>query len=482
MSKKQLYNKWIAGSCGLFLSITSVLFSSCDSWLDVTPDDLISEETLFESQRGYQKLLNGLYSGLTSSTLYGANLSAGAIDVLAQYYNTQNNSYLLYDLVEYDYSSTESESLISNIWSKAYSLISNANTLIEATELADSPLSEREKKRMKGEALAVRAYLHFDLLRLYGPVPTNLSERAIPYQTSAELTVQPFETGTQIVAKIKADLTAALGLLKESEPLLMPDKYEASDLESRPYRMNYYAAKAVLARLYLWEGNKSDAYTTAVEVIAEGSADFPFVTESEATGVNPDRLFTSEVLFGLYNTDRESDLYNTYFSPVLEKYNRLYPAGSLSSGRLTEWYDDQNDYRYKVWAIDQDNLYCLKYSSIESSTRANYTVPLVRMGEMYLIAAECASTMETAGSWLNTLRNHRNSFSVEVASDNLQNYIMLEYRKELLGEGQMFFYMKRNVLTNVPNAWSESGDKSMEPGNYVFPLPDGETSMREGLD
>ena len=72
--------------------ITPLVFSSCDSWLDVVPNDRISETVVFDDQQGYQKLLNGLYSGMTSTTLYGRNLSAGAIDVLAQYYNTYSHN------------------------------------------------------------------------------------------------------------------------------------------------------------------------------------------------------------------------------------------------------------------------------------------------------------------------------------------------------------------------------------------------------
>lgn len=472
----------MAGICCSFLAVAPFTLSSCDSWLDVTPEDRISETVVFDDQQGYQKLLNGLYSGMTSATLYGRNLSAGAIDVLAQYYNMYYHNDVYYELAEYDYSTTNAESLISGIWGNAYSLISNANTLIEATDRADCPLIEREQKRMKGEALTVRAFIHFDLLRLFGPVPTDLSKRGIPYQTSSELTVQPFETGTQILGKIKADLTEAIALLKDSEPLLMPDKYEASDVESRPYRMNYYAAQAILARVYLWEGKKTEAYNVAVTVINNASADFPFASESEATGANPDRLFTSEVLFGLYNSNRESELYNAIFSPELENYKRLYPAGTLASGRLAEWYDDQNDYRYKVWGLYQEKLYSQKFRPIETETYINYTVPLVRMGEMYLIAAECAPSVDESETWLNTLRNRRNCFSADVDSENLTSYIQMEYRKELLGEGQMFFYMKRNALEMIPNGEKESGNLSMELGDYVLPLPDGETSLREGLN
>ena len=104
------------------------------------------------------------------------------------------------------------------------------------------------------------------------------------------------------------------------------------------------------------------------------------------------------------------------------------------------------------------------------------------MSEMYLIAAECASDTDAAGTWLNTLRNQRNSFTVEVSSDNLEDLLALEYRKEFWGEGQMFYYLKRHVMEKIPDGTKESGTISMVPSYYVIPLPDGETSMREGLD
>ncbi|MBQ8500821.1 MAG: RagB/SusD family nutrient uptake outer membrane protein [Bacteroides sp.] len=477
MSKNRIYNTWMAGILASFLSIGSLTFSSCNSWLDVVPDDRISETVVFDDEKGFQKLLNGLYSGMTSTSLYGRNLSVGAIDVLAQYYDTYNFGDVYSDLYEYNYSTEESKDLISDIWGDAYSLISNANTLIAEIEKEECPLSERQKQRMKGEALTVRAFLHFDLLRLFGPVPTDLSGQAIPYQTSTELDVQPFETGTEIMTKIKADLTNAISLLKESEPLLIPDKYEADEIISRPYRMNYFTAKAILARAYLWEGNKSEAYNTATTLIDEASAIFPLSDDD-------DFLFVDEMLLGLYNISRESDIYNVLFSTELEYYERLHPAGeSLSSGRLMGWFDDQNDYRYKMWGVDEKCLYLQKYRpNDESSTLYNSTIPLVRMSEMYLIAAECASTVDAAATWLNTLRNHRYCFSLEVTSKSLADYIYKEYSKEFVGEGQLFFYMKRNAFERVPNGHKESGQMSMELGDYVIPLPDGETSMREGLD
>lgn len=478
MNTKQIYNKLIAGLFCCSLSIVPCLLSSCESWVDVTPNDRIVETTVFERQQGYQKLLNGLYSGMTSSSLYGKNLSA-LNDVMAKVYNIGNSHAYAYTS-HYNYGNDEAKAILDPIWAKGYSLISNANTIIEHIDDADSPLTGRQQNRIKAEALAVRAYMHLDLLRLYGPIPSELNKQAIPYQTSSKLDVMPFETGTQIMAKIKADLTEAANLLKDSEPLLFPDAYDADMIASRPFRMNYFAVKAILARAYLYEGDKSNALREAVEVINAGEQYFPACTDKN------DRLFSSEVLFGLYDMERASHIHNALFSPYLENYYRLTVSGNLGSGRLVEWYDDQNDYRSKIWALDVvdgvDIVYMNKFNTVADMGIVNYTIPLVRMGEMYLIAAECATSEADANKYINTLRNRRSCFSVEVNSGNLRDYLTLEYRKELLGEGQLFFYFKRCEMQQLPNSEADAGNVGMSLSSYVVPLPDSERSMRAELN
>ena len=485
MNTKQIYNKLIAGLFCCFLFIVPCLLSSCESWVDVTPDDRIVETTVFERQQGYQKLLNGLYSGMSSTSLYGRNMSA-LIDVMGQIYLV--DKYHNYGpIAHFNYGEDQAKNMVSTIWNNSYSIISNANALIEHTDDADCPLSERQKSRMKAEALTVRAFIHFDLLRLFGPVPSEMSNRAIPYQTSSKLDVQPFETGAQILSKIKADLTEAVRLLQTTEPLLNPDNYTADDLASRPYRFNYFAVKAVLARVYLYEGDKANALREATEVINAGEQFFPATTSAAAgSSSTPDRVFSSEVLFGLYDTSRSTHLYNTLFTPTLTEYNILTVAGGLGTGRLAEWYDDQNDYRYKIWAVDvedgNDKLHQQKYKNVTDGGDLNFIIPLVRMGEMYLIAAECATNTADATKYLNTLRNRRNCFSVELSDTNLRDYLTLEFRKEMLGEGQMFFYFKRCEMTQLPNSERTEGTISMSLSSYVVPLPDSELSMREGFN
>lgn len=94
--------------------------------------------------------------------------------------------------------------------------------------------------------------------------------------------------------------------------------------------MNYFQ-QGHDARVQLWGGDKEKAAATAKEVIAEGQAEgaefFPFVTNSEATSSNPDRVFYSEVLFGTYHSSREK-LHEDLFAPTLESTSILTLAGT----------------------------------------------------------------------------------------------------------------------------------------------------------
>ena len=76
----------------------------------------------------------------------------------------------------------------------------------------------------------------------------------------------------------------------------------------------------------------------------------------------------------------------------------------------------------------------------------NY-IPLFKLSELYLIAAECADG-EDAYWYLNQLRNHRGLSSIEHTKD-IESYIYQEYRREFLGEGQLFFYYKRKLYDTV---------------------------------
>ena len=145
----------------------------CGKWLDVKPYDKIAEDELLLTEEGYMKLLNGIYIELNRDMLYGASLSVEMIEIMGGAYTvgTDNSVWGNYrDLAEYQYGTQYWRARMNETWNKAYSLILNCNMLLENIESDRKLFTEDNYRMVKGEALALRAMLHFDMLRLFGPV------------------------------------------------------------------------------------------------------------------------------------------------------------------------------------------------------------------------------------------------------------------------------------------------------------------------
>ncbi len=479
---------------GLLVCLMSL--SACESWIDINPSDRMTEKMLFNDREGFVKALNGVYIEMNTDQLYGKELTAGALDVMGQYYSAASvSSHVYKQYASLVFTNASEKNMFEDVWQKSYLLIACCNTIIEKCGDYNENLPQPYFGMIKGEALALRAMLHFDLLRLFGPVPSELSKPGIPYQTASKQEVTALLSGSKVLELVITDLKEAMRLLETSDPYLAEDLsvYSETDLRYRQYRLNYYAVKALLARAYLWGNDRTNAYTTATQVLravqVPGAELFPFVTNAAATNtLAPDRVFSTEVLFGIYNSSREK-LHEALFVPTLEATHLLTFAGSLNDGRVDELYDDKNDYRFKVWANYNNNgvpvLYHRKFEDFADNTGNKdyrYMMPLIRLSEMLLIAAECSEDPDEAVSYLNTLRNARNCFSVYPGQDALINYISAEYRKEMLGEGQIFFFYKRRGMVNIPTGAQATGTMNVELPKYVIALPDSETSQRTSMD
>jgi starch-binding outer membrane protein, SusD/RagB family len=196
-------------------------------------------------------------------------------------------------------------------------------------------------------------------------------------------------------------------------------------------------------------------------------------------------MFRAEVLFGMYTINRQS-LYNTYFSPDIQQPLRLsFNAYDDSEVRLDWLFDDKEDYRRDSWIILKNPtgsyLTHVKFAVAPYNVSQNL-MPLIRLSELILMAAECSNTLEEGKAYLNMLRLARNAVDLNPANaTQLKEFITREFRKEVVGEGQMFFYFKRNAMTTIPtNVWGDppAQTKSISLLNYVVPLPASEVSIR----
>ena len=461
---------------------------SCSKWLDVKPYDKISHDELFSTESGFIKHLNGIYIELNSDMLYGAALSVEMVEVMGGAYviGTDKSVWGNYqDLADYEYGTQYWRARLNETWNKAYSLILNCNLLLESLEKTEVSFTGDNYKIIKGEALALRAMLHFDLLRLFGPVLSKYPDAAsIPYYK--QYTVRPNSVlpASEVATLITHDLMEARILLA-NDPIRTgevgmegPEAGGDSFMYYRNLRLNYYAVAALLARTSLYFGEREDAYYYSSEVIKASEDIFPFVDKSLVIGSpdDPDRIFSSELIFALSHSQRNK-LFKSYYDPsripncVFRMDNDLmsnyiYGGGATTGG-------NQDDYRYRVnWMATGANRYFYKYSDMKDTGNIRNTmIPMIRMGEMYLIAAESYSSDLSQGLPLvNKLRSARGVSSLpSLTTDNLQ----YEYIRELYGEGQIF-YMYKRMYTRILSSVVESENTQPSDKVFVVPLPDSE--------
>ncbi len=469
------------------------LLASCSGWLEVKPYDKISEDELLRSEEGYQKMLNGIYIDLNADALYGKSLSVEMIEVMGGAYTigSDNSVWGNYkDLSSYQYTTEYWRDRMDQTWNKAYALILNCNKILETIDDNKALFSDANYYVIKGEAQALRAMLHFDMLRLFGPVYSKDSDKtAIPYYIKVGNTPEEILTAKEVAEKVVSDLEEARVLLANdpvrTEGTMMSGTQDGTGnfMRYRALRLNYYAVEALLARAYLYMGDKTNAFKYSTDVIrAVDSGIFPFVDKSLVVGspADPDRIFSSEVIFALSNTSR-GNLFKNYYDPsrlpnyVFRMDNNL--MNNLIYGGATTTGGYQDDYRYRAgWIATGSNRYFYKYSDmVATGSIQNTMVPMIRMGEMFLIAAESQSDNLASGTqYVNALRRNRGVANLQTLTPDLLKY---EYIRELYGEGQLFYLYKR---LNCDIITSSSSSKNTKASDFVFvvPLPDSETENR----
>jgi len=276
----------------LLFTLLSFTLTSCNDWLDVTPSDTVEETELFKTGDGYRNALNGVYSNLSTNEMYAQEMTWGFLDVLAQYYYDRKlyrkGYYYLYAR-KYDYDNKFVKGTLDAIWQKAYKSIANCNNLLQNIETEDASCfagGEIEKNMIAGEALALRAFLHFDMLRLFAPAPINDDGNVyIPYCDTYPSILKAPETVNSCLEKTINDLLKAKTLIAGFDTIpehidwlstrvrieavggqesdRMPDDLFYA---YRGFRMNYYAVTAILARVYSYAGKLENAYKEAEEV------------------------------------------------------------------------------------------------------------------------------------------------------------------------------------------------------------------------
>ena len=483
------------------------ILAACNDWLDVSPKSEIKADELFETEAGFKDALTGLYIGMTDASVYGANLSWQEIEWMAGQYTETNNSFA--ELQRYNYESSIAKSFIEDVWLKEYNIIAEANLLLESLEVNGGNLNPTLYNVIKGEALAVRAMCHFDLIRLFAKGnlanrPEVLSEPCVPYVTaySKETTGQlSYEATLELLHQ---DIEDALECLK-SDPLYTgeverPDDYDAvtDDIffegtfyKGRETRLSYPAVLLLNARVYLWEGNKEKAleyagdFMEAYDVyVADGDNDL--ATENNNIGgdveaAGRDYVFQGELLFAL-DVQKLEDYLNGAYSETVggnHNYDRLFQNTDFVAELFGSLNTSDLRFRGQWEAAGNSGYLTVKVRKTQDNYYANY-VPLMRISEAYLIAAECLmdSDKPAAVGLMNYLKEKRNIpptdyLPEDISLEDLRAEIIQDYRREFCQEGQLFFCYKRLGLTTFTGMVGNE----MTDVQYRLPYPDIENEL-----
>ncbi len=471
----------IAGLLGIAISATS-----CKKWLTVQPKTQMPADVLFTTESGFQDALTGVYIQLKSPFVYGDAMMYGTIERLTTSWDVTSKSTEQY-LGLFNYTDEGAQYQLSLVYGQEYKIISSINAILaEVDDRRDVFLSEGSYEMMKGECLALRAYCHLDLLRLFGPVPGNVpGGTVLPYVKKISKEPNQHLSFEQYKTELLNDLSEAAALLKDVDPftrysqadLSNPDRANSPIAGTNTYaayrylRMNYFAVKALQARAYLWFQDNASAYAAAKEVIEVknpgGDAKFRLGTLSDMS--NGDLNLSMEHMFGLYDFQLRSKFESMFMSGSLKK------GSSVTTVRNQLYGNTGTDIREtNLWELitlpNGSKCHILKkyQASLTSADIAPFQLPMLRVSEMYLIAAETAPAGEGQQYW-DAFRTARNVTLSTLPADpvQLQLELVKEYRREFFAEGQAFFAYKRIDAPKPSFLWAPSAATL----DYLPPIP-----------
>jgi starch-binding outer membrane protein, SusD/RagB family len=461
----------------LISSVLFLSFISCKKVIDIKETDLIAGDLALKTVSSNEQGLIGAYGRLSIDMDILLNSTFSDEVKKGEFYNAATTH-------EWQYSSTDI-TIRDNFTATTdlYVIIDRVNRVIRALPKADSTKSGDEalRKKVKGEAMFIRAFCHFELFRYYcgNYDPNGL---AMPYlQTPSVDPTTPYARINMgpYFDKLKADLDTAKGLVPDN----LTDINRATKL----------AVSGLQARVALYMKNWPGAITYSTEYI-------------NGIPLSPRATFA-----GLWSDANNNELAFKLKKSTGNRLGSLFRGTSTTSGgktligtitwlpsdKLWNSYDQTNDVRFGAYLKDEPILTAASRASkiISKYAGTAYTTSgeniadakIFRTGEMYLIRAEARAESgnftgpNSAESDINDLRTARISNYVNVtfaSKTEAIDAIMLERFKELPFEGHRFWDLKRRGLpvARLASDAPTAAATTLPANNFRFllPIPDAE--------
>lgn len=438
----------------LFILFTAFLVS-CENELEIDPQQNQDSDVTLSTEGGITNILNGAYALVADADVYGGRILVAG-DLMAQTgvtattdlrwrgtYGEFRQMYIKAILTD--------NAFVRQIYQRGYDIINASNIVIENIDKVADP---EKQKRMVAEAKFLKSLAYFDLVRFFG----------LPYEAGKQNTQLGVIIRPNAIYDYNTDLAKERSTVEEVYALVISGLNEAyADLpEENSFYPDKYAAKALLARVYLQQQNYAAARDAANEVINDSGRE---LSANYANAFNHD-VNQSEDIFAVQITKQTGE------NEIVVMYASEGNGGRGGDVEIRNTYiskfTDQDDVRANFTYVNEDNGRLLT----SKFTNQFGDVGIIRLAELYLIRAEANFRLNTAVgdtplNDINLIRTRAHAVNFGVVT--LES-ILAERQLELGMEGFAIHDLKR-----TKGSIDVNGDGSLlylyNDPKLVFPIP-----------
>ncbi|MDN5200067.1 RagB/SusD family nutrient uptake outer membrane protein [Fulvivirgaceae bacterium BMA10] len=449
-----------------FVLTVFTVFSCSEDFLELTPQQSVATENALITLDDFRAAITGVYDGLSSSNYYGRYFVL-VPDVMSD--NVKQNASANRAKEWAEYSGNATDFIPRNMWNQMYDVINRANNIINSTvELA--PAVKAEQDQIIGEAYALRALVHHDLVRIYAQTfnfTSGAAHPGIPIVTEFDQFAEPSRnTVNEVYNQIVSDLTTAISMMNA-------DRGSSTILSK-------LAVQGLLARVHLYRQDWANAEQLATEAIngSSGLTSNAEYVNAWMAGTPPDAMFE----IAMTSTDnRGSDALGRMY--ITEGYGDYLPSNDVIS------LIPVGDVREQLFKGDPNlsGIYGPVRVNKFPSTTGEDNTPVLRLSEIYLIRAEARANLNNdtgAQSDLNAIRQRGLSTAADVTATGqaLIDEILLERRIELMFEGHRLWDLMRNEMNVIRNQCSSIICEINYPDNrFILPIPADEINANPNI-
>ncbi len=445
----------------ILLSVLVVTIgSSCNKVIDLYPQSNLNTGTFYSDASEVQAGLTGVYNGLQAPMFREWQLTELRSDNSLQGVPASTNSFNR-DLSDLDmFIPATTQDAIYQYWLSTYNNIRNANIIIQKLGVTynagngsislvdiDIPLSDADRKQFAGEALFIRAYHYFNLVRLFGGVflvHTPIAPAVAKTMNRA--------SSDDIYKLIEADLTTAATYLS-------PLKFSQIAAGNKG-KANAWAAKALLAKAYLTRNKKTEASALLQDIITNSG----FGLQSTYANVfSISNEVNSEILFTVRYKSGGLGLGSSFgndFGPlnsgsaVINGSGRGWntPSADIDSFyTATDKRKDVNISRYGTGTAER--IYVKKFLNpvtITDDGEADW--PVLRYADVLLMLAEAQGNTAASVGYINQVRLRAGLLGLPTAIGTVAAFekeLADERRREFAFENQRWFDLIRFNTTTT---------------------------------